>query len=171
MSELFFTFDYIAVHLRNNIKKEDNNISNGNTIWATRATNTLLCRDGIRAIVVGQVVATDMLSSTYRLVWTRSVILHAIFHSMLSGRHCAGIVSVACLLVWNQPLCIRMSSILLLCTKKMPILLFSPADGSCQDTWEHGSDITVVSCGAECAGPAWARRHQWSCLFSIVYIL
>lgn len=92
MIELFFTFDHIAVHLRNNIKKEDNNISNGNTIWATRATNTLLCRDGIRAIVVGQVVATDMLASTYRLVWTRSVILHAIFHSMLSGRHCAGIV-------------------------------------------------------------------------------
>lgn len=27
MSELFFTFDYIAVHLRSNIKKEDNNIS------------------------------------------------------------------------------------------------------------------------------------------------
>lgn len=88
---------------------------------------------------------------------------------MLSFIQCcpADIVSVACLLVWKQPLCIRMSSILLLCTKKMPILLFSPADGSCQDTWEHGSDITVVSCGAECAGPAWARRHQRSCLFSI----
>lgn len=118
------TFDYIAVHLRNNIKKEDNNISNGNTTWATRATNTLLCRDSIRAIVVGQVVATDMLASTYGIVWTRSVLLHTMFHPMLSGRHCAGIVSVACLLVWKQPLCVRMSSILLLCTKKCLFYFF-----------------------------------------------
>lgn len=86
------TCDYIALHLRSNIKKEDNKILNGNTTWPT---TTLLCRDGIRAIVVGRVVATDMLALTYCLVWTRSIILHAMFHPMLSGRHCAGIVSAS----------------------------------------------------------------------------